>query len=49
MGLADLHMCTIFSYDGTATVPAVLERAKQVRLDVIAITNHDEIRDAFTK
>ncbi len=47
MGLADLHMHTIFSYDGTATVPAVLKRAKQVGLDVIAITDHDEIRGAL--
>jgi hypothetical protein len=47
MGLADLHMHTIFSYDGTATVPAVLNRAKQVGLDVIAITDHDEIRGAL--
>jgi predicted metal-dependent phosphoesterase TrpH len=47
MGIADLHMHTIFSYDGTATVPAVLKRAKQVRLDIIAITDHDEIRGAL--
>ena len=43
MGLADLHMHTIYSYDGTASVPAVLTRAKQIGLDVIAITDHDEI------
>jgi predicted metal-dependent phosphoesterase TrpH len=43
MGLADLHMHTIYSYDGTATVPAVLRRAGQIGLDVIAITDHDEI------
>ncbi len=47
MGLADLHMHTIYSYDGTATVPAVLRRAKQAGLDVIAITDHDEIRGAL--
>jgi predicted metal-dependent phosphoesterase TrpH len=47
MGLADLHMHTIFSYDGTATVPAVLKRAQQIGLDVIAITDHDEIRGAL--
>ncbi|GAB4492808.1 MAG: CehA/McbA family metallohydrolase [Anaerolineales bacterium] len=47
MGLADLHMHTIYSYDGTATVPSVLKRAKQVGLDVIAITDHDEIRGAL--
>jgi predicted metal-dependent phosphoesterase TrpH len=47
MGLADLHMHTIYSYDGTATVPAVLKRAKQIGLDLIAITDHDEIRGAL--
>jgi len=43
MGLADLHIHTIYSYDGTASVPAVLNRAQQTGLDVIAITDHDEI------
>ena len=43
MGFADLHIHTIYSYDGTASVPAVLARAKQIGLDVIAVTDHDEI------
>lgn len=43
MGLADLHIHTIYSYDGTASVPAVLKRARQTGLDVIAVTDHDEI------
>lgn len=47
MGLADLHMHTIYSYDGTATVPAVLRRAHEIGLDVIAITDHDEIGGAL--
>lgn len=47
MGLADLHIHTVYSYDGTASVPAVLARAKEVGLDVIAITDHDEIRGAL--
>jgi len=46
MGLADLHLHTIYSYDGTASLAAVLNRAKQVGLDVIAITDHDEVRGA---
>jgi len=46
MGLADIHTHTIFSYDGTASVPAVLKRARQVGLNIIAITDHDEIRGA---
>jgi predicted metal-dependent phosphoesterase TrpH len=47
MGLADLHIHTIYSYDGTASVPALLTRAKQIGLDVIAITDHDEIEGAL--
>ncbi len=47
MSLADLHMHTIYSYDGTATVPAVLRRAHEVGLSVIAITDHDEIAGAL--
>lgn len=43
MGLADLHIHTIYSYDGTASVPAVLAHARQIGLDVLAITDHDEI------
>lgn len=43
MGLADLHIHTRYSYDGTASVPAVLKRARQAGLDVIAVTDHDEI------
>ncbi|MBE0669186.1 MAG: PHP domain-containing protein, partial [Anaerolineales bacterium] len=40
-------MHTIYSYDGTATVPAVLRRAKEIGLDVIAVTDHDEIGGAL--
>ena len=47
MGLADLHIHTVYSYDGTASVPAVLARAKQAGLAVIAITDHDEIKGAL--
>ncbi len=47
MGLADLHLHTIYSYDGTASLAAVLNRAKQLGLDVIAITDHDEIAGAL--
>ncbi len=43
MGFSDLHIHSIYSYDGTASVPAILGRAKQIGLDVIAITDHDEI------
>ncbi len=47
MGIADIHMHTIYSYDGTASVPSVLQRARQVELGLIAITDHDEIRGAL--
>ena len=43
MGLADLHIHTIYSYDGTTSVPTVLARARNIGLNVIAITDHDEI------
>ena len=47
MGLADLHIHTIYSYDGTTSVHAVLRRARQIGLNVIAITDHDEINGAL--
>ncbi len=47
MGLADLHIHSIHSYDGTATVPAILNRARQAGLNVIAITDHDEIKGSL--
>ena len=48
MGLADLHIHTIHSWDGTCTVSAVLKHAVQeAHLDVIAITDHDEIDGAL--
>jgi len=42
MGRADLHIHTVAS-DGTATVMTVLERAVELGLDVIAITDHERI------
>jgi len=48
MGKADLHIHTIYSWDGTCAVEAVLKQAAHVaHLDVIAITDHDEIRGAL--
>ncbi len=47
MGLADIHIHTIYSYDATTTVRGVLKQASSVGLHVIAITDHDDIRGAF--
>lgn len=47
MGLADLHIHSIYSYDGTASIASILARAKQVGLNVIAITDHDEIKGSL--
>ena len=48
MGKADLHIHTIYSWDGTCTVEAVLKQAAHTaELDVIAVTDHDDIRGAL--
>ena len=48
MGKADLHIHTTFSFDGSSTVSAVLEwAANYTDLDVIAITDHDELDGAL--
>jgi predicted metal-dependent phosphoesterase TrpH len=44
MGLADLHIHSIHSYDGTAAISAILKyTAENTSLDVIAITDHDNM------
>lgn len=45
MGKADLHIHTSYS-DGMGTVEAVLEAASRTDLNVIAITDHDDVRGA---
>jgi len=48
MGKADLHIHTIYSWDGTCSVAAVLKQAADAaKLDVIAITDHDEVDGAL--
>ncbi|MDP1548023.1 MAG: PHP domain-containing protein [Anaerolineales bacterium] len=47
MGTADLHIHSIYSHDATTTVRAILKQAADVELDVIAITDHDEVRGSL--
>ncbi len=43
MGTADLHIHSIYSYDATITVRAILKQAADAELNVIAVTDHDDI------
>ncbi len=47
MGTADLHIHSIYSHDATTTVRAILKHASDVGLDVIAVTDHDEMRGSL--
>ncbi|MBK8428688.1 MAG: PHP domain-containing protein [Lewinellaceae bacterium] len=47
MGTADLHVHSIYSGDATTTVRAILKQAADVGLNVIAITDHDEMRGSL--
>lgn len=47
MGKADLHIHTIYSWDGTMTPAAVLKAAALAGMNVIAITDHDDMRATF--
>jgi len=47
LGTADLHTHSIYSYDATSTVRAVLKQAADVGLNIIALTDHDEIRGSL--
>lgn len=48
MGYADVHIHTIYSVDGTTSPAAVLKyAANHTSLDVIAITDHDELRGSL--
>jgi len=47
MGTADLHIHSTYSHDATSTVRAVLKQAADVGLNVIAVTDHNEIRGSL--
>ena len=47
MGTADIHIHSTYSHDATITVRAILRQAADVGLNVIAITDHDEIRGSL--
>jgi len=48
MGTADLHIHSIYSHDGTVTISGILKYASSFAgLDVVAITDHDEIEGAL--
>ena len=46
-GSADLHLHTTYGWDGTATVSAILRTAAERGLNVVAITDHDQIAGAL--
>lgn len=47
MGTADLHIHSIYSYDATTTVRAILKQAADVGLNVIAVTDHNEMHGSL--
>lgn len=47
MGFADLHIHSTYSYDATTTVRAILKQAADTGLNVIAVTDHDDIRGSL--
>jgi predicted metal-dependent phosphoesterase TrpH len=48
MGFADLHIHSVYSWDGTSTISAILKYASDFTyLDVIAITDHDCLEGAL--
>jgi predicted metal-dependent phosphoesterase TrpH len=47
MGIADIHIHTLYSWDSACSVSGVLKKSIEAGLDVIAITDHDAIAGAL--
>ncbi|HZW03875.1 MAG TPA: PHP domain-containing protein, partial [Anaerolineaceae bacterium] len=48
MGFADLHIHSIYSYDGICRIATILDYvANQTQLDLIAVTDHDVIEGSL--
>lgn len=47
LGKADLHIHSTYSYDGISTPEEIVRHASKIGLNVIAITDHDEILGAL--
>lgn len=43
----DLHLHSHFSHDGQSSIPELLDRATECRLDRLALTDHNTIEGAF--
>ncbi|MFP4174536.1 MAG: PHP domain-containing protein [Halobacteriales archaeon] len=44
---ADLHVHSVGSYDGSASVGEILDAAEDAELDAVAVTDHDEIEPSL--
>jgi predicted metal-dependent phosphoesterase TrpH len=44
---ADLHVHSVGSYDGSASVEEILDAAVEAGLDAVAVTDHDEIEQSL--
>lgn len=44
---ADLHVHSVGSYDGKASVEEILDAAEDAGLDAVAVTDHDEIEQSL--
>ena len=43
----DLHVHTNYSYDSSLTLEQIIEKVKSKKLDIVAVTDHNEIKGAL--